>query len=145
MALNVTSVGMARKNRFFLCVRSRNCIIVITIFVIINIIVYILVVVNSVYLHSTHTPHSQRLQGDPHLESGSRSAVELFCGNSLCVKAIGCFRRGAPSLMFDGILNVSLSEEVSTTGVTQGNLKLILRPNSLDSHQKQIQEYEILY
>ena len=145
MALNVTSVGMARKNRFFLCVRSRNCIIVITIIVIINIIVYILVVVNSVYLHSTHTPHSQRLQGDPHLESGSRSAVELFCGNSLCVKAIGCFRRGAPSLMFDGILNVSLSEEVSTTGVTQGNLNLILRPNSLDSHQKQIQEYEILY
>ena len=145
MALNVTSVGMARKNRFFLCVRSRNCIIVITIVVIINIIVYILVVVNSVYLHSTHTPHSQRLQGDPHLESGSRSAVELFCGNSLCVKAIGCFRRGAPSLMFDGILNVSLSEEVSTTGVTQGNLNLILRPNSLDSHQKQIQEYEILY
>ena len=145
MALNVTSVGMARKNRFFLCVRSRNCIIVITIIVIINIIVYILVVVNSVYLHSTHTLHSQRLQGDPHLESGSRSAVELFCGNSLCVKAIGCFRRGAPSLMFDGILNVSLSEEVSTTGVTQGNLKLILRPNSLDSHQKQIQEYEILY
>ena len=58
---------------------------------------------------------------------------------------VGCFRRGAPSLMFDGILNVTLSEEVSTTGVTQGNLKLILRPNSLDSHQKQIQEYEILY
>ena len=46
--------------------------------------------------------------------------------------------------MFDGILNVTLSEEVSTTGVTQGNLKLLLRPNSPDSHQKQIQEYEIL-
>ena len=84
MALNVTSVGMARKNRFFLCMRSRNCIIVVvTIIVIINIIVYILVVVNSVYLHSTHIPHSQRLQGDPHLESGPRSVVELFCGNSL--------------------------------------------------------------
>ena len=34
--------------------------------------------------------------------------------------------------MFDGILNVTLSEEVSTTGVIQGNLKLSLRPDSLD-------------
>ena len=47
--------------------------------------------------------------------------------------------------MFDGILIVTLSEEmVSTTGVTQGNLELSLRPNSPDSHQTQIQEYEIL-
>ena len=60
--------------------------------------------------------------------------MKLFCGNSLCVKAVGCFRREAPSLMFDGILNVTLSEEkVSTTDVTQGNLKLLLRPNSPDS------------
>ena len=59
--------------------------------------------------------------------------VKLFCGNSLRVKAVGCFRRGAPSLMFDKILNVTLSKEkVSTTGVTQGNLKLLLRPNSPD-------------
>ena len=71
--------------------------------------------------------------------------MELFCRNSLRVKAFGCFRRGAPLLMFDGILIVTLSEEmVSTTGVTQGNLELILRPNSPDSHQTQIQEYEIL-
>ena len=60
--------------------------------------------------------------------------MKLFCGNNLCVKASGCFRREAPSLMFDGILNVTLSEEkVSTTDVTQGNLKLLLRPNSPDS------------
>ena len=39
--------------------------------------------------------------------------------------------------MFDGILNVTLSEEVSTTEVTQGNLELPLLPNSLDSHQTQ--------
>ena len=45
--------------------------------------------------------------------------------------------------MFDGILIVSLSE-VSTTGVTQGNLELLLRLNSPDLHQTQIQEYEIL-
>ena len=45
--------------------------------------------------------------------------------------------------MFDGILNVTLSEEVSTTGVTQGNLELLLRPNSADSHETQIQEDEI--
>ena len=69
--------------------------------------------------------------------------MELFCGNSLCVKAVGCIRSGAPSLMFDGILIVSLSE-VSTTGVTQGNLELLLRLNSPDLHQTQIQEYEIL-
>ena len=38
--------------------------------------------------------------------------------------------------MFDGILNVALSEEkVTTTVVTQGTLKLLLRPNSPDSHQ----------
>ena len=37
--------------------------------------------------------------------------------------------------MFDGILNVTLSEEkVSTAGVTQGNHKFLLRPNSPDSH-----------
>ena len=36
---------------------------------------------------------------------------------------------GAPLLMFDGILNVTLSEEVSFTGVTQGNLKLPLSPD----------------
>ena len=39
--------------------------------------------------------------------------------------------------MFDGILNVTLSEKVSTTGVTQENFELPLPPNSLDSHQTQ--------
>ena len=62
-----------------------------------------------------------------------------FWGNSLRVNAVDCFRRGAPSLMFDGILNVTLYEEkVSTTGVTHVNFKLFLRPNSPDSHQAQI-------
>ena len=42
----------------------------------------------------------------------------------------------APSLMFDRILNATLSQ-VSTTGVTQENLELPLLPNSLDSHQTQ--------
>ena len=60
--------------------------------------------------------------------------MELFCGNSLLVMAVGYFRRGVSFLMFDGILNVPLSEEkVSTTGVTQENLELLLRPNSPDS------------
>ena len=58
--------------------------------------------------------------------------MNLFCVNKQRVKPVGCFRTGAPSLMFDGILNVTLSEEVSTTGVTQGNLKLPLPPDSLD-------------
>ena len=47
--------------------------------------------------------------------------------------------------MFDGILNVTLSKKkVSTAGVTQGNLELLLSPNSPDSHQTQIQEDETL-
>ena len=71
--------------------------------------------------------------------------VKLFCENSLRVKAVGCFCREAPSLMFDGIVNVIPSEEkVSTTGVTLGNLELLLRSNSPDSHQTEIQEDEIL-
>ena len=56
-----------------------------------------------------------------------------FCGNSQRVRAVGCFRGGAVSLMFDRILNETLSEEVSTTKVTEGNLELPLSPNSLDS------------
>ena len=39
--------------------------------------------------------------------------------------------------MFDGILNATLSEKASTTGVTQENLELPLPLNSLDSHQTQ--------
>ena len=57
--------------------------------------------------------------------------MDLFCVNKR-VKPVGCFRTGVPSLMFDGILNVTLSEEVSTTGVTQGNLELPLPPDSPD-------------
>ena len=57
-----------------------------------------------------------------------------FCGNSQRVRAVGCFRGGAVSLMFDRILNETLSEEVSTTKVTEGNLELPLSPNSIDSH-----------
>ena len=54
--------------------------------------------------------------------------MELFRGNSQCVKPIDCFRKGAPSMMFDGFLNVTLCEEVSTTGVTQENLEIPLSP-----------------
>ena len=51
--------------------------------------------------------------------------VELLCENSQRVKAVGCFRRVAPSLMFNGVLNATLSEEkVSTIAVRQGNLEL---------------------
>ena len=53
------------------------------------------------------------------------------------VKAIGCFCKGAPSLIFDRILNATLSEKASTTGVTQENLELSLPPPPLDSHQAQ--------
>ena len=60
------------------------------------------------HLQSTHTPHSQRLQSDPHLESGRTYVVELIFGNYLRVKTVGCFCRGAPSLMFRGMLNVTV-------------------------------------
>ena len=61
--------------------------------------------------------------------------VGPFCGNSQRVKAVGYFLGGAVSLMFDRILNETVSEEkVSTTRVTEGNLELPLSPNSLDSH-----------
>ena len=53
------------------------------------------------------------------------------------VKTVGCFCRGAPTLMFDRILNAILSEKVSTTGVKQVNLELPLIPNSINSHQAQ--------
>ena len=41
MAFNVTSVGVGRRNRFFFCMCSRNCIII---FVIVNVIAYLAVV-----------------------------------------------------------------------------------------------------
>ena len=54
------------------------------------------------------------------------------------LRPFGCFRVGAPSLMFDRILNATLSDEkVFTTEVTQWNLELPLPPNSLDPHQAQ--------
>ena len=61
----------------------------------------------------------------------------LFCVSSLHVKAVGCFHRGATSLMFGGVLNATLSEEkVSTTGVTQGLLGLLLLPPNSPIHTK---------
>ena len=55
------------------------------------------------------------------------------------MKVAGCFRRGDPSLIFDGVRNAAPSEEkLSTTGVIEGNFELLLPPNSPDSHQTQI-------
>ena len=47
--------------------------------------------------------------------------------------------------MFGRFLTLILCEEVSTTGVSQGNLELPLPPDSLDSHQIKEQKNEILY
>ena len=65
--------------------------------------------------------------------------MDLFWGKSQRVKSVGCFCRDATSLMFGGILNVTLSGELLTTGVIQENLELPLPPNSLDLHQIQKQ------
>ena len=56
------------------------------------------------------------------------------CENSQRVNTVGCFRGGAVLLIFDRILNVTLSEEVSTTVVKKDNLELPLPRNSLDLH-----------
>ena len=63
---------------------------------------------NSMHLQSTYTPHLQHIQSEAHLKSSRTSAVELYCGNSQRIKAVGYFRRRAPSWMFDRILNATL-------------------------------------
>ena len=47
-------------------------------------------------------------QLEAHLESSLTFAVVCFCGNSQCLKVVGCFLGGAPSLMFGRILNAAL-------------------------------------
>ena len=80
-------------------------------------------VTNSIHLQSTQSPHLHYGKPDPHLKSSQKCVVELFCKNSQHVKVITCACRGAPLLMFERILNATLSEgEVSTTGVTQESL-----------------------
>ena len=87
------------------------------------------------HLQSTHLLNLHHPSLDPYLESGRRFAVEVFCGKSQRVKSVDCFCEGCLLLMFDGFVNATLYEEVSTTGVTQGNLEL--PPDSHDSHQLQ--------
>ena len=63
---------------------------------------------NFMHLQSTYTPHLQHIQSEAHMESSRTFAVELYCGNSQRIKAVGYFRRRAPSWMFDRILNATL-------------------------------------
>ena len=64
--------------------------------------------------------------------------VGLFCGSNQCVKGVGCLRGEAPLLIFDRILNATLSEgKVSAAGVTQRSPELPLPPNSFYSRQTQ--------
>ena len=82
---------------------------------------------NSMHLQSTHSSHLQHLQFNLHFDSSRKSVVGLFCGSSQRVKATGCFRGGAPLLMFDRILNATLSEEgVSATGINSQCLQILL-------------------
>ena len=66
------------------------------------------VVTNSMHFQSTYTSHLQYLQSEAHLESIRTSPMELFCENRQRVKAVGCFRRRAPSCMFDRMFNWTL-------------------------------------
>ena len=60
------------------------------------------------HLQSTYTPHLHHIQSEAQMESSRTSAVELYCGNRQRIKAVCYFRRGAPSWMFDRILNATL-------------------------------------
>ena len=57
-------------------------------------------------------------------ETNSNTVTEITEGLAASdkVKAVGCLCREAPSQMFEGILNATLFEKVSTTVVTQENL-----------------------
>ena len=100
---------------------------------------------NKLLVHQPAATNSMHLQPTqtPIYSTSSRMRIwnpvgSLWWHFSDRFQIVGCFLRGAPSLMFDRILNATLSQEkVSTTWVTQGNLELSLPPNSLDSHETQ--------
>ena len=64
---------------------------------------------NKFYALAVH-PHPTFIAPLVRSALGIRSEVcgGAFCGNSLSIKAVGWFGRGAPSLMFYGIINVTL-------------------------------------
>ena len=66
---------------------------------------------------STKNIHMQRKK----VKHGTE-ANEVKCQAATDNKVVGCFCRGAWSLMFGRILNTTLPEKVSTTGVTHENL-----------------------
>ena len=55
------------------------------------------------HLQSTYNPRLQHIRSEANLEYSRTSAVELFCGNSQRIKAVGYCRRRATSWMFDRI------------------------------------------
>ena len=59
---------------------------------------------------------------EEHLESSRTSALELFCGNKESVKAVGDFRRKAPSWIFDRMLHGEIKQNSSTTWVIKPNM-----------------------
>ena len=63
----------------------------------------------AVYPHPIFTTP---FQSEVHLESSRAAAVELFCGNSQRLQAVGYFRRRVPSWMFDKILNATQSNNL---------------------------------
>ena len=82
-------------------------------------------VTNSMPLHSTHNPHLQYLFLDPLLESDWRSVVELFLETVNVFRSLAVY---SEELRYWCL--ATLSSEVPTTGVTQGNLELHLPSNS---------------
>ena len=91
-----------------------------------------------------------------HSESCWTFAVERFYATKQRVKVVGYFWRRAPSWIFDRILNASLTNNLlqleeslrrgfPSLGLNKGILDIpCLPPNSLDLHQTQKQQDEIL-
>ena len=100
---------------------------------------------NKLLVHQPAATNSMHLQPTqtPIYSTSSRMRIWNSVGSlwwhfSDGFQIVDCFLIGAPSLMFDRILNATLSQDkLSTTWVPQGNVELSLPPNSLDSHQTQ--------
>ena len=86
------------------------------------------------HLHSSQTPFLQHLWLDLHLKPDQRSVVEFLAETINMFTQLAAYTEELHCRCL-----ATLSEEVHTTGITQGNLELLLPPNSPDSHQTQIQ------
>ena len=97
------------------------------------------VATNSMHLQSTYTPYLQHLSNQRHIWNPFKHLQWSFLQKQST--SLGCWTGFYVWLC--PIIHYSLQKvwgEASITGVTQGNLRLTLLPNSLDLHQTQKQK-----